>query len=134
MVWPTLGQQLPGGQRNFSSQYWRISQGRLASDCLVNLGSFVILQFRRTDDELLSIGTNCYGLSTRSYDPYNSVSDSYLYPVYKARRKPGTKAVIDVNNRNARGAGIEHSQEGCEAMKARAIANAGRDSNYWLID
>ena len=133
-VWSTLCQQLPGGQRNYSSKCWRISRRAWLRIVSVNFSSVVILQFRGTEHGLLNIGTN-HQRATISRNPYySSDSHSHLYPVYKARRKPGAEAVIDINNRDAGGAGIKHSQKGCEPMKARAVANAGRHGNYRLID
>ena len=37
----------------------------------------------------------------------------------------GAKAIVDIDDRDARGAGVEHAQERGEAAKARAITHRG---------
>jgi len=41
----------------------------------------------------------------------------------------GTKAVIDIDDRNAAGAGVEHGEQRGYAAKVRAIAHAGGDGD-----
>ena len=106
---------------------------RMTSDCLGNFSSLVILRFRGMEHGLLNRHESSTG-NDLSQSFYSSDTHFHLYPVYKARRKPGAEAVIDIDNRDAGGAGIKHSQKGCEPMKARAVANAGRHGNYRLID
>ena len=41
----------------------------------------------------------------------------------------GTKAVVDVDDRNAAGAGVEHGEQRGYATKARAVPHAGRNGD-----
>ena len=41
----------------------------------------------------------------------------------------GTEAVVDVDDRNAAGAGVEHRKKRCHAAEACAVAHAGRHRN-----
>ena len=41
----------------------------------------------------------------------------------------GTKAIVDIDDRNAAGAGVEHGEQRGYATKARAVPHAGRNGD-----
>ena len=48
---------------------------------------------------------------------------------YADRGTGGTEAVVDVGDRNAAGTTVEHGQEGCDAVVAGAVTDAGWHSD-----
>ena len=51
-------------------------------------------------------------------------------PVDQAGHVASSETVVDVHHGHVAGAAVEHPQQGRQAMKARAVADAGGDADY----
>src|SRR5438105_2670968 len=51
------------------------------------------------------------------------------FAVDEARDEARAEAVVYVDDRDVRGAGVEHAEQGRHAAEARAVADAGRDGD-----
>src|SRR5271169_758384 len=53
-----------------------------------------------------------------------------LQPVDQASHVAGAKSVVDIHHGHVAGAAVEHPEESSQAIEARAVAYAGRNSDH----
>src|SRR6266545_4164305 len=54
--------------------------------------------------------------------------------IYLSSQVAGAEAVIDIDNRDARSAAVEHRQQRCYTFEGGAVANGGWHSHDWRRD
>src|SRR5438045_2587589 len=69
----------------------------------------------------------------RSSYHFNCVASSLLPPRNQMRVVPGAEAIVDVHDGDARGAAVQHREEGGQTLEGGAVADAGRHGDHRLV-